>query len=342
MPVTHSINRFNYEALLPHFRQAHEITIVTYSLETNRSGPLKDALNSLRHDARLTLITCIPSCAMNFLRSEDANSTRQIIAYYQRLDPVNFRCPTESYLCHHNHAKVIRVDDRAYVGSANFTTGSSQNYEAGYLTEAPADLRQLDAFIEKIKARAIPYFRVAGSLPIQRLLQFAADGAWLDEEMVEHAYSEHEVYKEVFERRFELAGFSLPETVRDALYAAEKSVNALKAKAGAEDVQTKSEAILLEAGWTDSFCELLEMARAIESKERLPATIDFADAAEQLYGKYYRSENPADNPALQAEAEEMVEANKRQQSAVAEKEMAEFRKKLATVTTEIMAVLSAR
>ncbi len=80
-------------------------------------------------------------------------------AYLDNLMPDNFACASEIYFSFSNHAKVLIVDDIAYVGSANFTEASAQNFEAGVIITGKEEIEELGRFVEVIRKSSLPLLK---------------------------------------------------------------------------------------------------------------------------------------------------------------------------------------
>ena len=339
MRVLTSIDDLNYRELLPHFSRASAVTIVTYSMELRRNNALWEALRSIPASGRLTLIACIPDCAMNYFHMAEGDSAIRIGKYYAALDPKNFRCHAESFLSHHNHAKIIRCDGQGYVRSANFTMGSAKSFEAGCLTDRPEDVARMDAFIEQIRGRAIPYSKVGSSLHIQYLLQFAADIPWLMEQVRFSAYEEREIYKDVFESHFVLEGFDIPIRVLQSLQEAVTAWNAIEQKAEAHGPLSLGETAVAESGIGNTVERLLEAAQSIRSRDSLPPPLSEEKATQFFINDYLMDEDPTSNPDLLERVEKAIEQNRHERQVTAQGELAEFLRLLENTGTEIFTTL---
>jgi hypothetical protein len=341
MHVVTSFNQLNYREILPQFARAARVTIVTYSLDIKRNGDLWKALQSLPRTARLTLIASIPASAVHQARQPEGDSARQIGNYYSALDPGNFPCPTRSFVSLHNHAKIVRCDDMAYVGSANFSTASAKNFEAGCLITDEDNLARVNAFISQIRDRAIPHQRVRGSKYVQYILQFGADARWLAEEVRSIAFEEYEVYKDVWKERFTMAGFGIPDHVMETLQRLEMSWAAIVQKLRASQHLTQGEQAFCNSGVNVTIENLLASAKSIHGQELLPRELTTEGVEQSLLEKYSMEENPADHPALHAEAEEIVSSSNRDRERAAESEMRAFLDQLAAAGPEIFEALRA-
>lgn len=338
MPISTSIDLHGFAQLLPMFAKASRITIVTHSfaVRAGKRCPLKAALASIPKNCKVTIISCIPCCLMNFPHKDSEETRKQITKYYKELSPSNFNNTAEVWLSHRNHAKVVLCDNIAYVGSANFTSGSASNFEAGYITNDPDDVYRLLAFVERIKQRSIHYGKIGTSLIVQRLVQFAADVRWLVEEIIAHNCEDELVYKDVVRPRFILNQFGVPIRVMEIIRAAAQEATRLDTKAELDAIEEP----IYDAGITVRLAELMDAMDSIHKQTNLPAAISADKAAEGLIEKYaLHSDDPGSNPALHAEAHEIAEANENERYEAACSELREFVKSLFLVRRDIFSAV---
>jgi hypothetical protein len=342
MSVVTSFDQLNFGRLLGHFGTARRVTVVTYSFELRADNPLRTALESIPENSDLLIIACIPSCDMTFER-EGHNGALQISSYYRALNPRRFRCRAEVFLSHHNHAKFILCDngsDRAgYVGSANFTMGSAKHFEAGYLLHDERDILRLDEFAHEIRARAIPYFRIGSSVPIQKMLQFAADSGWLCEQTRSHSTVEKEVYKDVWEPEFSLDRFGIPPRVVNSIEAAVVAAAQIEQKLAEGKSLADAEDAIVDSGVLGEIEELLENAKSLNRRDQLTAEISRERAEAMLIGKYSNYEEPAENEEFREEAAALAEQNRTERLSQAEDQLNEFIESLRTVGETILSAL---
>lgn len=144
---------------------------MTWSLEKSRDSYLWKALRKLPATSHLTVITSIPSRWEHYFAGQREKMKDQLGAYLDNLNPENFECASEVYFCFKNHAKALVVDDIAYVGSANFTEASAQNFEAGVLLTEKTEVDELQVFINRIRDSSLPMLKAAASKAASPLLK---------------------------------------------------------------------------------------------------------------------------------------------------------------------------
>jgi hypothetical protein len=83
---------------------------------------------------------------------------KTIRRYLDRLDPANFKSLARVFFSFKNHAKIIKTDKIAYVGSANFSDESQGNWEAGVILRDPTVLTAIEAVIDELEKDSIRYF----------------------------------------------------------------------------------------------------------------------------------------------------------------------------------------
>lgn len=132
---------FNFQRLLDKFNDAKNITIVTLDINSylNRYNKLLKNLHQLQ-GKNITIISNIPKRLSDTKRKsynrkhyDEDKEHKEIIRYFSALDPTRFNSPTRVYFNFDNHAKIIIADEHIYIGSANFTEFSRNNFEGGVI-----------------------------------------------------------------------------------------------------------------------------------------------------------------------------------------------------------------
>src|SRR6187402_3419356 len=84
---------------------------------------------------------------------------RKINDYFSKLAPDKYNINTQIYFNVTNHSKIILTDKLAYIGSANFSKESDQNFEAGIIITAPEIIRQIETqFFDQLIQRSWRYY----------------------------------------------------------------------------------------------------------------------------------------------------------------------------------------
>lgn len=160
-----SKDELGYMEVLEKFQSAKTIRVVTYNLSKNdKIDKLFDRLQQLDATVDIQIVTNIPSrfncyyktTAGEYLRGR---AKENIDTYIGKLNPMNFDAPVAPFFNFNNHGKIIGTEDIVYIGSANFSNESANNYETGVLIEDKSFIEQLyNTFFEDLKAESEPYF----------------------------------------------------------------------------------------------------------------------------------------------------------------------------------------
>lgn len=150
-----------YQEVLNEFKDAAYVTVVTFNISKNKDG-LLDALRGL--DAAVRLIAAIPgrldrywgtSARAQYLKK---NAAEAIGVYLKKLAPKEFGPLASVSFCFDNHAKIVMTEKIAYVGSANFSEESTDNWEAGIIIRNPEAIKELDKFVDAIEGDSVRYY----------------------------------------------------------------------------------------------------------------------------------------------------------------------------------------
>ncbi len=171
MKLRCSNKEHGFEPLLEKIPAAKRVTILSYSLDENPKSYLWETLHKLPAASDLTVITNIPGRWDSYGRNQTSKMKDRFDAYLDNLAAEKFECAFEVYFSFNNHAKVLVVDDMAYVGSANFTEASAQKWEAGVILSDKSEVDELQAFINSIRASSIPMLKAATSKEARPLLK---------------------------------------------------------------------------------------------------------------------------------------------------------------------------
>jgi hypothetical protein len=121
-----------YEDVLNDFENAKHIRIVTYNI----SKQLETRLNKLRQlnqNSDIKIITNIPGRFEQYYGAAKDRANKTIVDYMKKLSPSNFTTDSSSFFNFNNHSKIFATENIAYIGSANFSEESDNNFECGVL-----------------------------------------------------------------------------------------------------------------------------------------------------------------------------------------------------------------
>lgn len=132
-----SKDELGYTEVLEKFQSAKMIRVVTYNLSKNdKIDKLFDRLQQLDAKVDIQIVTNIPSRFNYYYKTTAGEYLRgrakeNINTYIGKLNPSNFNAPVIPFFNFNNHGKIIGTEDIVYIGSANFSNESANNYETG-------------------------------------------------------------------------------------------------------------------------------------------------------------------------------------------------------------------
>ncbi|WP_291654058.1 phospholipase D-like domain-containing protein [Clostridium sp.] len=145
-----SKDELTYEEVLNDFNNANKIFILTYNISKEKNS-LLNSLKEAGEDTEIKIISNIPGRWKDYFKSNyEQIAKRNIYVYKNKLNPKQISEKTQVYFCFSNHSKIIMTDNIAYVGSANFSEESSNNFEAGFITRDKE-------FIEFLEEEVFPW-----------------------------------------------------------------------------------------------------------------------------------------------------------------------------------------
>jgi phosphatidylserine/phosphatidylglycerophosphate/cardiolipin synthase-like enzyme len=135
--VVYSFGDCIFAAMLDLLPSAKWIDIATYNISKD-DLTLHQLLANECAGITVRFITKIPSWFESYYKPVYAANFKKLFdLYHRRLDPKLYKCKLEPFFNVHNHSKLIITDQAAYIGSANFSPESSQNYECGVIYRNP-------------------------------------------------------------------------------------------------------------------------------------------------------------------------------------------------------------
>lgn len=143
-----SHGEFNWKDVLDRVPHAtRRLAIATYSLPTSGEGA-HNPLNIVRQASHISTIELVSSVPYR----------TNVELYESLVDPKEFATQTKIYFHYDNHAKIIIVDDVAYVGSANLSLGTKKSFECGLIIEDGATTELIyGQFFAMIRDSSIPF-----------------------------------------------------------------------------------------------------------------------------------------------------------------------------------------
>lgn len=139
-----SYEECGYQEVLDSFDAANMVRIVTYNISANDDTLLK-MIEGLSTGVDVRIITNIPNRFANYFNTKvQDRAKRTITSYMDRLSPENYSTDFAAFFNFENHSKIIMTDTIAYIGSANFSSESSKNFECGVLIKDRQIIDQIE------------------------------------------------------------------------------------------------------------------------------------------------------------------------------------------------------
>lgn len=154
-----------YQKVIDDFKNSETIRIVTFNISQNKKeDKLFKVLMELDETIDIQIVSNIPARLEWYKVSEYGNHLRRrassnIDTYLNKLNPEDFDAPIIPFFNFNNHSKIIGTENIVYIGSANFSNESANNYETGVLIKDKVFIRELyESFFNNLKSKSIPYF----------------------------------------------------------------------------------------------------------------------------------------------------------------------------------------
>jgi len=92
-------------------------------------------LDNVEEDVDIRIITNIPRRFHKYYNQTVKRAARSNISIYlAKLDPEKYNTNISTFFNFNNYSKIIMTNNIAYIGSANYSTESSNNFESGFIT----------------------------------------------------------------------------------------------------------------------------------------------------------------------------------------------------------------
>ncbi|MFS3912946.1 hypothetical protein ACL9ST_01625 [Bacillus australimaris] len=152
-------DELGYGDVLEDFATAEFIYIVTYNI-SRKIETLLEELRDVPEDTEIKVFTNIPSRFNEYTKEWAIRNARTLIdIYVAKLDPEKFNEKFKSLFVFNNHAKIIMTNNIGYIGSANYSSESANNFEAGVIIEDEHAILQIkDIIDEEVESVAEPYY----------------------------------------------------------------------------------------------------------------------------------------------------------------------------------------
>lgn len=126
-------DEMGYQEVLSSFKSSSYINILTFNI-SSRQDNLLELIEEIKSPKPVRIITNIPHRYEQYFSVKAREQARRNIKIYiKKLLPSKFEAQIIPFFNFNNHAKIISTDKIAYVGSANYSDESKNNYESGFI-----------------------------------------------------------------------------------------------------------------------------------------------------------------------------------------------------------------
>jgi hypothetical protein len=150
-----------FQEVIDSFNNAESIAIVTYSLPMSKDSFLMNSiLEATKNEIPVKIITNIPGRFEEYYTDRSKSTSKQKISkYVESLNPKKYGYLLTMYFNFNNHIKLIMTNEIAFIGSANFSEASGNNYESGIISRNPSFIRYLtNKVIPEIEKESVGYY----------------------------------------------------------------------------------------------------------------------------------------------------------------------------------------
>ncbi|MDL0420940.1 hypothetical protein P5F75_15190 [Caldifermentibacillus hisashii] len=143
---------YGFQSVIDDFEKASYINIVTYSIRPFEDSELLSIIKKIPYSVPVNIVLNIPKKSYN---SSDAS--KQVYWYLRTIERQKFN-DLNVYFNFSNHAKLIMTNNKAYIGSQNFSDASSDKVELGIIVKGASDVERINKEIfETIRSNSIRY-----------------------------------------------------------------------------------------------------------------------------------------------------------------------------------------
>ena len=154
--------KYGFAQVVDDFPNAKEVRILTYSRIGYGNNNLKlRELQTLSPETKLCIIVALPGLKNPKIDGQyEHNQFREdsivmeLGKIKQQFDISQYSSKdVEMYVCFKNHAKLIGTENVLYIGSANYSDNSVQNYEAGMIIRDKSVIKEIyEKYFDEIVA----------------------------------------------------------------------------------------------------------------------------------------------------------------------------------------------
>jgi len=143
---------YGFKPVIDDFGNAKYINIVTYNIKSYEDSELLSMIKSIPLDVPVNLVLNIPKKSLG-----TPDASKQVYWYLKTLERHKFN-DLNIFFNFSNHAKLIMTNNKAYIGSQNFSDTSTNKLELGIIVDNVNNVDRINRMIfETIKYNSIRY-----------------------------------------------------------------------------------------------------------------------------------------------------------------------------------------
>ena len=173
---------YSFKNVLDDFNKASVVRIASFNISEKYFDYLLKHIYNLPENVKLKIVVGLPG-------SYDLNrATKKATSYLNVLNKKNFKSDVDVSINVKNHAKIISTENICYIGSQNFSYGSTNNHEAGIILRDKKIITDVFQEFDKIFDSGVKYELPNSYLLInyiQLISDIKSDLYYFDEELEE-------------------------------------------------------------------------------------------------------------------------------------------------------------
>lgn len=173
---------YSFKNVLDDFNKASVVRIASFNISEKDYDYLLKELYNLPEDVKLKIVIGLPGSYNPNRATEKAQS------YLKVLNKENFKSQVDISINVKNHTKIISTENICYIGSQNFSYGSTNNHEAGIILSDKKIIGEVFQEFDKIFDSGVKYELPNSYLLInyiQLINDIKSDLYYFDEELEE-------------------------------------------------------------------------------------------------------------------------------------------------------------
>ena len=142
---------YSFKNVLDDFNKASVVRIASFNISEKNYDYLLKELYNLPEDVKLKIVIGLPG---NY---NPNRATEKAQSYLKVLNKENFKSQVDISINVKNHTKIISTENICYIGSQNFSYGSTNNHEAGIILRDKKIISDVFQEFDKIFDSGIKY-----------------------------------------------------------------------------------------------------------------------------------------------------------------------------------------